>query len=195
MVLMLLIKILNTVKLKRKMKMFKANSVSGENLVVSMDSFCESEKKENFVIGDNCELCGRFHIRGEGKVSIGNNTTIRYGSIVISSCGISIGDNVIISNNVLIYDNNSHPTDPKMREEMSKSGFHSELWSFVYADKKPVVIEDNVWIGERTTILKGVRIGKGSIVASNAVVTKDVPPYTIVAGNPAKIVKKIEGYE
>ena len=54
------------------------------------------------------------------------------------------------------------------------------------------MIEDNVWIGERSTILKGVHIGKGSIVASNSVVVKDVPPYSIVAGNPAKIVKMLE---
>lgn len=52
-------------------------------------------------------------------------------------------------------------------------------------------IEDNVWIGENAVILKGVQIGRGSIIACNAVVTKDVPPYTIAAGNPARIVKDI----
>jgi acetyltransferase-like isoleucine patch superfamily enzyme len=53
-----------------------------------------------------------------------------------------------------------------------------------------VVIEDDVWIGSRATILKGVKIGKGSVVASNSVVTKNVEPYTLVAGNPAIVKKK-----
>ena len=55
----------------------------------------------------------------------------------------------------------------------------------------PVVIEDNVWIGEYATVLKGVTVGRGSIVASHSVVTKDVEPYSIVAGNPAKKVKEL----
>ena len=189
-------KLKSKIKLRLKQKMFNEHAVCGKNLVISQGSYCTTPKKEQFVIGDNCELASsRFYVLGEGKITIGNNTTVRYDSKISSVCGITIGNSVIISNNVRIYDHNSHPTDPVMREKMCASGFHGDLWSPTIADKKPVVIEDNVWIGEHSTIMKGVRIGKGSIVASNAVVTKDVPPYTIVAGNPAKIVKKIEGYE
>ena len=72
------------------------------------------------------------------------------------------------------------------------NGFSNDNWSWKHAESAPVVIEDNVWIGQYSTILKGVTIGKGAIVATRAVVTKDVPPYTIVAGNPAKVVKKIQ---
>lgn len=57
------------------------------------------------------------------------------------------------------------------------------------ADARPVVIEDDVWIGRRALILPGVRIGQGAIVAAGAIVTKDVPPYAVVAGNPARIIK------
>lgn len=102
---------------------------------------------------------------------------------------IIIGSHVIISNHVSIYDNNNHPTDPEIRKQMCESGFYSEMWDWVHSEHKPVVIEDNVWIGEYATILKGVTVGKGSIVASHSVVTKDVEPYTIVAGNPARKVK------
>ena len=59
-----------------------------------------------------------------------------------------------------------------------------------YRTAKPVNIGDNVWIGYRALIMKGVNIGEGSIVAANYVVTKDVPPHCIVAGNPAKIIKE-----
>ncbi len=61
-----------------------------------------------------------------------------------------------------------------------------------FAEEKPVVIEDDVWIGSRVTILPGVTIGRGSVVGAAAVVTKDVPPYSVVAGNPAKVVKTRE---
>ena len=65
------------------------------------------------------------------------------------------------------------------------------LWSWEYAESKPIVIKDNVWIGRDCRILKGVTVGEGSIVALGAIVTKDVPPYTVVAGNPAKVVKQL----
>ena len=108
---------------------------------------------------------------------------------------ITIGSYVIISNHVTIYDNNNHPTDPELRIKMCESGFYSEMWSWRYSSHKPVVIQDNVWIGEYASILKGVTVGKGSIVASHAVVTKDVRPYTIVAGNPAREVKELNHFE
>ena len=188
-------KLKSKLKLKAKQKMFNEKAVCGKNLVVSSGAYCTTSSKEQFIIGDNCELSARFYVLGDGKITIGNNTTVRYDSKISSVCSIEIGNSVIISNNVRIYDHNSHPTDPAIREKMSASGFHSDLWSPTLADKKPVIIEDNVWIGEHSAIMKGVHIGKGSIVASSSVVTKDVPPYTIVAGNPARVVKKIEGYE
>jgi acetyltransferase-like isoleucine patch superfamily enzyme len=76
---------------------------------------------------------------------------------------------------------------------MSESkNFFGPLWNWnEHVDRKPIVIEDNVWIGERSTILKGVTIGRGSVVGCNSVVTHDVPPYCVVAGNPARIVKRL----
>ena len=104
---------------------------------------------------------------------------------------ITIGNYVIISNHVSISDNNNHPTDPEIRKKMSESGFYSNYWNWELSDHKPVVIEDNVWIGEYATILKGVTVGRGSIVASHSVVTRNVEPYSIVAGNPARKVKEL----
>ena len=75
---------------------------------------------------------------------------------------------------------------------MTVEGFHTPAWRWENSEHAPIVIGDNVWIGEYSAILKGVTIGEGSIVASHSVVTKDVPPYTIVAGNPARIVKHLE---
>ena len=115
-------------------------------------------------------------------------------SVIGSVRSIRIGDCVIFSNHVHIYDNNNHPTDPEIRRKMCMAGFDGDAWKWKYADSAPIVIEDNVWIGEYAAVLKGVTIGEGAIVASHAVVTEDVPPYTIVAGNPARVVKEI-GHE
>lgn len=75
---------------------------------------------------------------------------------------------------------------------MCMAGFDGDDWKWKHAVSAPIVIEDNVWIGEYAAVLKGVTIGTGAIVASHAVVTKDVPPYTIVAGNPARVVKELD---
>ena len=106
--------------------------------------------------------------------------------------GVEIGSHVIISNNVHIYDNNNHPTSPKVRWEMCNQGFYGDAWKWKHASAKKIVIEDGVWIGERATILKGVTIGKGSIIGCDAVVTHNIPQYCIAAGNPAKVVKRLE---
>ena len=85
---------------------------------------------------------------------------------------IEIGENVIISENVIIRDSDNHQI----------TGGNSMF--------APVIIKDNAWIGMSAIILKGVTVGEGAIVAAGSVVTKDVPPHTIVAGVPARVIKK-----
>lgn len=91
---------------------------------------------------------------------------------------VTIGNNVMMATRVIIYgrDHAFDRTDiPMMDQGM--------------ADFVPIVIEDDVWIGAAAIILKGVRVGRGAIVAAGAVVTKDVPPYAIVGGNPARVIR------
>ena len=149
--------------------------------------------KENVVIGSHCVMGGGCIALYGGKISIGNNVYIGPGTSLQAKESITVGDNVIIANNVILLDNNNHPTSPEMRLKMSacKDYLHDELWTWQYAESAPIVIEENVWIGRDARILKGVTIGKGSIVALGAVVTKDVPPYSVVAGNPARVVKEL----
>ena len=172
---------------------FAKKSKVGDNFSALYPSVCinRNNNKHNIAIGNNVEIFGRVTANAGAIITIGDYTTIRYDTEIVANNSIIIGNEVIISNNCIIYDNNTHPISPAKRLEMSHSGFHSDLWSNLHAETAPVVIEDNVWICQRAMILKGVRIGKGSIVAAGAVVTKDVPPYSIVAGNPAKIVKKL----
>ena len=148
-----------------------------------------TRNKSNIVIGSHSYIQGSVYVCDDGKIEIGDHFFLGPASFIGAINSIVIGKCVIIANDVKIYDNNNHPTDPQAREKMSLGGYCNENWSWKWAAHSPVVIQDNVWIGQRAMILKGVTIGRGAIVAAGSVVTKDVPPYSIVAGNPAKVVK------
>lgn len=183
-----------SIKTEIAKKLFISNCIVGVNFGCTASSKCinKTKNKNNISIGNNCEILGTLVAEGNGKIKIGKYTTIRFASRILAIDQIEIGDYVIISNNVTIYDNNNHPVQPEKRIEMSKSGFYSELWYVNNSSHSPIIIHDNVWVGERATILKGVTIGTGAIVAMGAIVTKNVPEYSVVAGNPAKVVKYLK---
>lgn len=113
------------------------------------------------------------------NISIGDNSGIGVNCFLNS--GIRIGKNVMMGPEVHVYTTN-HRHD-RLDIPMIEQGMQNT---------REVVIEDDVWIGAKSIILPGVRIQKGSIIGAGSVVTKDVPPYTIVAGNPAKVIKQRE---
>ena len=154
-----------------KHRMFKKNAFlqDGKNngLTLGEYAYCENKtgKRENIRIGKRCDILGRIIANGiDTEIRIGDYSTIRSESVVRAVEKIVIGSHVIISNHVTICDNNNHPTDPETRIKMTESGFYSSLWDNSHSEHKPVVIEDNVWIGEHATVLKGVTIGEGAIV-------------------------------
>jgi len=152
--------------------------------------------KTFLVIGENCMIDGRIIFEtNTGEISIGNNTSIGAGAL-ISVNKIEIGDNVMISWGCTIIDNDAHSIISaerigdvlawKKEVEGKEHGYHKS-WKTV--NSKKITIKNKAWIGFNSIILKGVTIGEGAIVAAGSVVTKDVPDYAVVAGNPAKIVK------
>lgn len=185
-------KLLNKIKRNIKKKLFYKYAEVGLNFSVGANSNCRADRTGCIKIGKNCEVLGSLLSMENGKIEIGNYTEIRASSFVGSVESIKIGSYVIISNNVRIFDNNNHPTEPETRKEMCKNGFYGEAWRWTHSEHKPVIIEDNVWIGEKSTILKGVTIGEGAVIGCNSVVTKDIPPYSLAAGNPAKVVKSLK---
>lgn len=111
-------------------------------------------------------------------IEIGDNTRIN-GASIHATERISIGRNCLVAANVTILDNDGHGLLPCERV-------------LVNPVSKPVIIEDNVWIGINAIILKGVRIGKNSVVGAGSVVTRDIPPDCVAMGNPAQVVKTFE---
>jgi len=109
-----------------------------------------------------------------GHLEIGNNVFINYGSSIVASSHVRIGDDCLIGTHVMVMDCDFHRIEDK-------------AWD---TTGEPIVIEDRVWLGNRSMVLKGVRIGHDAVVAAGSVVTKDVEPRTVVAGVPAVVVKR-----
>jgi acetyltransferase-like isoleucine patch superfamily enzyme len=132
--------------------------------------------KGGSLYAENCQFYSgvRIEIGKDGTVSIGNGTYINRNTLLVCESEINIGANCKISWDVTIMDSDLHPLNSK--ETINK----------------PVYIKDKAWIGCRCIILKGVTIGEGSVIAAGSIVTKDVPPYTIYAGNPAKFLANID---
>lgn len=122
-----------------------------------------------------------------GRISVGDWCFIGPGSKIWSMSAVTIGHRVFVSHGVQIFDNNTHSLSAGERHaryrELRTVGRHLEQEQVT---TKPVVVEDDVWVGFNAAILKGVTIGRGAVVGACAVVLHDVPPYTVVGGNPAR---------
>jgi acetyltransferase-like isoleucine patch superfamily enzyme len=147
--------------------------------------------KSKVVLGDNCLIHGELLIYGHGgKIKIGDFVFLGEGSKIWSSLNIEIGNNVLISHNVNIHDNNSHPLNTDLRREQMQHILTNGLPDTSFdTNEAAIIIEDDVWIGYNAAIFKGVRVGKGSIIAAGTYVFKDVPPYSVVMGNPGVVVR------
>lgn len=153
-------------------------------------------------IGDCCMIDGRFVFEREtGRIQIGKHVHIGT-STFISINQIEIGDDVTIAWDCLFYDHNSHPVSWEERkndtiqeyQDWKQCGNSLKNKNWRNVKSKPIKICDKVWIGTGCKILKGVIIGEGAIVGAGSVVTKDVPAWTIVGGNPAKEIGKAKSF-
>ena len=155
--------------------------------------------KSAIQIGENSHIRAHLQTFGHGgKIIIGDYCYIGDSTRIWSADSIEIGHRVLIAHCVNIFDNNTHPVSPNKRHknfiDIVNSGFPSDIGE-IKLDENPVVICDDVWIGCNAIILPGVTIGVGGIVGAGSVVTKDVPPYTIVGGNPARILRELSDEE
>lgn len=150
-----------------------------------------NQPREAIRIGRQSRVLARFETMGHGgRITVGAYCFIGEDTYIWSAASVTIGDRVLISHGVNIHDHISHSLSAADRHRHFKSiffeGGHPKDLPNVPA--APIVIEDDAWIGFGATVLKGVRIGKGAVVGAQSVVTKDVEPYTIVVGNPARVI-------
>lgn len=139
-------------------------------------------------LGEETLLMGELLVYPPGgRITVGGWCYIGPGCKIWSMTNIMIGHRVFVSHGVQIFDNNSHALSADERHqryrELRTMGRHLQEERVI---SKPIMIEDDVWIGFNAAILKGVTIGKGAVVGACAVVLHDVHPYTIVGGNPAR---------
>lgn len=146
-------------------------SISGPNITIGQCLTIVAEPEARVKIG----VWGREP--NEGSIDIGDYVLISPGTRISAADKIVIGNNVMIANGVYITDSDWHGIYDRVNRPDTCT---------------PVHIGDNVWLADRSTVLKGVTIGDNSIVAAGAVVCKDVPANVVVAGNPAKVVKHID---
>jgi acetyltransferase-like isoleucine patch superfamily enzyme len=148
---------------------------------------------------DRIRIEGNTIIDGEllvfpygGQIRIGDNSYVGSGSRLWSGERIDVGNNVLISHLVHISDTSAHEPEAEIRAVRFRELYHHGLPKTKETiTTAAITIEDNVWINNHVIILKGVTIGEGSIIAAGTVVTKSVPPFSFVAGNPSRIIKSL----
>ena len=157
----------------------KACRFPGSKIIIGEECTFRSDNYSNLIgVNRNCILSTHS---SQAIIKIGNNCGFSGVSIGCSN-SITLGNNVLVGANVLITDFDWHGIDPDKRRANS-------------GNSAPVVIRDNVFIGVNSVIWKGVTIGKNSVIGANSLVTKDVPENSIYGGNPAKLIKIIDGFE
>lgn len=174
---------------------FMSNAEIGTDFRVTAWAWCVNPgPKDRIRIGASVICRGllateRFH---PGTIVIGENVYIGDNSVISSAEQIEIGAYTMLAHGVQIFDNNSHPLDPaeRMRDQLIAVGQAAGERPDI--ERAPIWIGERCWIGVNAIVLKGVRIGPASVVAAGSVVTADVPPYTLVGGNPARIIRQLE---
>ena len=168
-------------KIERSVKIFYLEKVTlGKNVLIEHDALlhARSESRVSMVIGDNTHIYHHAILQvGGGRIKIGANCLIKPFSWIHGLGGVIIGDYVIIAGgSAIVAQTHVHSN---LSTPIALQGEHGE----------GIIIEDNVWIGAEVKVLDGVTIGTGSIIGAGAVVTKDIPPFSVAVGVPAKIIK------
>ena len=152
-----------------------------------------SQEPDALVIGANCTLDGvHFALGQQARVRIGDFCYFT-NAVLLCEQELRIGSYVVIGWNATVADTDFHPLEPAERvadaiacSPLGKGRPRPEI------SRRPVIIEDDVWIGPNAAVLKGVRIGAGAFVEAGSLVTRDVPPRARVLGNPAQVIGRMD---
>lgn len=168
---------------------------AGEGSVISGELAFKrfrTRRTPGLILGAHCTMDGvQFAVGDEGVIEIGAYSYFT-NAVLLCELALQIGSYVVIGWNATIADTDFHPIAPALR--VADAVACSPLASGRQRPPivcRPVVIEDDVWVGPNATILKGVRIGAGALVEPGALVTRDVPPRSRVGGNPAEVIGRL----
>lgn len=141
-------------------------------------------EKKNIILGklfaeygNNCTIYTPFHASWGKNIHMKDNVYLNYNVTIIDDSDVYIGSHVMIAPNVVIS-TASHPLEPELRYKSAEFN-------------KPIIIEDNVWIGANAVILCGVHIGKNSVIGAGSIVSRDIPENVLAIGNPCKVIKNL----
>jgi acetyltransferase-like isoleucine patch superfamily enzyme len=165
----------------------------GTRLFASTRIINAGDSSHQISIGSFCAVRGElFVFPGTGRISIGDWCFIGEGARVWASHTITIGNRVLIAHNVNVFDNTTHPLSAGARHSQFRAIMTSGHPANVGLSPRGVLISDDVWLGAAVTVLRGVTIGRGAIVGAGSVIVHDVEPWTVVAGSPARVIRRLE---
>lgn len=142
-------------------------------------------------IGSGCAIQGLLVTEHDAaEISIGNNVFVGANTIIDCANRVVIEDDVLISYQCLLMDSNNHSERASERADDLRGVMRGERHAWESVPSAPIHIGKGAWIGARAIVLKGVQIGVGAVVGAGSVVTKDVPAHTVVAGNPARVIRE-----
>ncbi|SMR49560.1 unnamed protein product [Zymoseptoria tritici ST99CH_3D1] len=153
------------------------NDIVGDKTELPAPARTDEADEELFA--DNAWVEAPIHIDYGTNVKLGKNVFINFNATIVDTCLVTIGARTLLAPNVSLY-SGTHPLDPEVRSGTTGPELGGEIH-----------IEEDCWLGGNVIVLPGVRIGKGSTIGAGAVVTKDVPPYSVAAGNPARVIKQV----
>jgi acetyltransferase-like isoleucine patch superfamily enzyme len=193
-------KIYRLKQLRSKLKVFHKQAVIGDMFEYGFLAQIKNEAgdRNRITIGHHSRLNGLLVCKSEGRIEMGNYSSIQDRARILCRKHIKIGHYVGIGDGTVVCDYDGIPKDAEERVK-----YMTQIMSYNLnvpdleegsesSEASPIIIEDVAWVGAGCVISKGVRLGEACIVARNAVVLSDVPPFTIVAGNPAKVVKELK---
>ena len=174
-------------KLKLEKKISKNNNVFfGEESNIEL---LWGSNNNDVEMDEGSELFGILYSYNHGKIHIGPKSYIGKHTKINCVNSITLGYGVVIANDVIIVDHNFHSVNPYDRLKMLDTPHGSYERQPMFSQNAPIIIKDNVWIGNYARICKGVTIGENSVIGANSIVTKDIPANCVAVGNPARIVK------
>jgi len=175
-------------------RQFERNASLADNCLLGPSAWCVNMGEKNNIIlakGVACRGIIRCENWKNAKLVINNDVYIGDDCLISCAERIEIGPYTLLAHGVQIFDNDSHPVDALERQkdyQVVRGQLQGKRGGIATA---PVIIGSRVWVGFNAIVLKGVTIGDGSIVGAGSIVVEDVPPNTVVAGNPARIVKTL----